>query len=161
MTRLVSAATFGGAAALTIAVLVVALGSGTPGPMTERLYWVPFALAASAALAGFAAGPRVAAAPSAGAAALLGVGVTLASAVVYLVGVWAVVYAVDVAAGRLSDTGIGDLLSAELWGIAFVVALVFSPVGALAAWAFWRRARTAARPGETFPRAASDRGGRP
>jgi hypothetical protein len=112
--------------------------------MSAGFIWAPLAVAVPAALVGFLAGPRVVAARSAGGAALLGVGVTVFSAVAYVLGVFSLVTAVEVSGVRPAD--VGDLVSPELWGITLVVGLALSPVGALAAWAVWRHARRAARP---------------
>lgn len=145
--RLVSAVAFGGAGALVAGGLVAAafLSPGGPGPMTGPVVvWAPLAFGLPAALVGWLAGQRVAAAASAGAAALLGVGVTVAAAVVYVVGIFAVFLVIDVADGPPMDVDARELLVPEVWGIVLAVALALSPVGALAAVAARRWTRRSA-----------------
>lgn len=135
--RVVCAATFGAAAALSSA-LVIGLVVWVTGEATldGRALLAPLSWAAPSALVGALAGRRLAAMPTAGGGGFVGAGVTVASAVVLLLGLYLVQAA---AAPAQSGTILAELLVPAVWWITLGVATLLSPVGALAGWLAWRR----------------------
>ena len=135
--RIVCAATFGAAAALT-SVLVMAASVWVTGEagVDGRALLTPVLWAAPAAAVGALAAPRLAAMPTAGGGGFVGAGVTVGAALLTLVALYVVAVLAEPA--RAAET-LAELRVPAVWWITLGVATMLSPFGALAGWLAWRR----------------------
>lgn len=147
--RLVSATAFAAAAAL-FSVVGIALTAGFDGLIRDGssvLALSPLLLAVPAAAVGAVAGPLLAQAADGLGAAVVGVGVTLGSALLYVVAGGAILFAMELLSGNNTmGQDPGGVIAAFFYAGAFALlgGLVASPLGALGGFIAWRQIRRSA-----------------